>query len=87
MAPCTIWMSWIRAVRFLRVQSAKHGVVHVREQGIQVEEDDLVYVDHHGVRVISEGVIPELEGAIRTVMSNEMFVLAPAANPVLPLIS
>lgn len=65
-----------------------HGFVHVRElgtriciKGIQVKEDDLVHADRHGAVVVPEEVIPHLEDAIATVISNENLILGPAREP------
>ncbi|MEO0637485.1 MAG: RraA family protein [Pseudomonadota bacterium] len=65
-----------------------HGFVHVREigtpvsvMGMQVAEDDLVHADRHGALVIPEDVVPELEGAIGTVIANEAIILGPAREP------
>ena len=65
-----------------------HGFVHVRDlgtqvsvKGLQVAEDDLIHADRHGALVIPESVIPDLEGAIDSVIANEAIILGPAREP------
>lgn len=65
-----------------------HGFVHVRDlgrqvtvMGMQVEEDDLIHADRHGAIVVPEPVIPDLEGAVETVIANEAIILGPAREP------
>ena len=62
-----------------------HGFVHVVELGCEVSvmgmrvcEDALVHADRHGALVIPEDVLPDLKGAIESVIANEAIILGPA---------
>lgn len=65
-----------------------HAFVHVREigvpvsvMGVAVNEGDLVHADRHGALVIPDAVIPDLEGAIQTLLDSEHLILGPASEP------
>ena len=65
-----------------------HGFVHVVEigtpvniLGMRIAQDELVHADRHGALVIPGDVIPELKGAIDSVIANEAIVLGPARKP------
>jgi len=65
-----------------------HGFVHVVEtdipvevMGMHVEPGELIHADRHGALVIPAQVIPELEGAVKSVVSREEIILGPAQAP------
>jgi hypothetical protein len=48
---------------------------------MRIAQDELVHADRHGALVIPGDVIPELKGAIDSVIANEAIVLGPARKP------
>ena len=65
-----------------------HGYVHVIEigtpvsiMGMSVAQDELIHADRHGALVVPPEVIPDLKGAIETVIASEAIVLGPARAP------
>jgi len=65
-----------------------HGFVHVVEtdirvevMGMHVEPGELIHADRHGALVIPAQVIPELEAAVKSVVSREEIILGPAQAP------
>lgn len=65
-----------------------HGFVHVVEIGtpvtvfdLPIAQGDLIHADRHGALVIPVDVMPLLQSAIETVISNEAIVIGPAREP------
>lgn len=65
-----------------------HGFVHVVDigtevnvMGMRVAQGELVHADRHGAVIIPSEVIPDLKGAIDTVVASENIVLEPARKP------
>jgi len=62
-----------------------HMFVHVQElntavtiHGLTIEPGDLLHADQHGVVNIPTDVLPDLEAAIKTLLSSEKIILGPA---------
>lgn len=62
-----------------------HAFVHVRTlgdpveiMGMRVATGDLVHADRHGALVVPPEVVPQLQGAIGTLLDSEKVILGPA---------
>lgn len=49
--------------------------------GMTINPGDLVHADQHGAVIIPEDVMPTLSEAIKTLLTNEQIIIAPAREP------